>query len=139
MAIQTVKQLVEHRLPTSRDVLGKIDSLVIEAAIEEIKAIYDFEDISDNDLSNKQKIYIADLAAVKILQQSLDRYKEDSKAKVGPDQLIDEAQDKLKYLKELIIQYQAEAKVLARRLGLIATGAPPPLIIKVGAVDETGE
>jgi hypothetical protein len=137
MAIQNIKQLVDARLLTTRNVLGALDATIIELAIEEVKAIHDFDDKKDSDLSSKEKIYIADLAAIKLLQESLDRYKEDSQTKTA-DGLIDEAQDKFKYLKELIDQYRAEANKLAVKLGLAATGMPPPLIIKVGAADESG-
>jgi hypothetical protein len=137
MAIQSTKQLVEARIPVTNDIIGKLDAVAINLAIEETKAIHDFGD--DKDLSPKEMIYIADLTATTLLQRSLDRYKEDSKSKVIQDQLVDEYQDKLKYIKELIAQYQANAKKLAVKLGLSSsTSAPPPIVIKVGAAAETG-
>jgi len=139
MAIQTVKQLVEDRVIVTKEVLTEKAPSLIEMAIEEVRAIHGFDDKKDSELAVMEKIFIADTAAVKVLQRVLDRYKEDAKAKDGPDGLVHEAQDKLKYLKEQIKQFKDEADFVAGRLGLKATGAVPPIVVKISAATETDE
>lgn len=138
MAIESVFELVENRLVSTKDVLKKVNSSLIETTIEEVKAIYGFEEKKDNELSTLEKSYIADLASSAVLKYSLDRYKEDAKAKVGPDSLVHEAQDKLKYLKDQIKLFEEDAKLKAGKLGLDLVSTPA-LVLKIGAAVETDE
>lgn len=130
--------LVENRLVSTAEVLKKVNSSLIETTIEEVKAVYGFEEKEDDELSVLQKSYIADLVAAAVLKYGLDRYKEDANAKTGPDTLVHEAQDKLKYLTEQINRFEKDAKLKAGKLGLDLISTPA-LVVKIGATVETDE
>jgi len=134
----TVQDFVEGRLLVTKDVLGKSDNKLVENTIEEVKAIYGYEDKADNDLSVLEKSYLADRIAATVLRYSLDRYKEDAKVKVGSDSVEHEYQDKLKYLKEQISQLDQQAEMKEGRLGL-NSGSIPPLVLKIPAGSEEEE
>lgn len=138
MAIQTVLILVENRIISTKEILGKDAPALISLTIEEVRAITGFEGKKDSELSALQKIYIADLVAVRVFTYALDRYMQDAKAKEGPDGLVHEAQDKLKYLKEQIKRFEESANKLAGKLG-IGIVSVPPLVVKIEAAAETNE
>jgi len=138
VANTTVQEFVESRLLVTREVLEKLDNKLIENTVEEVKAIYGYEDKGDNDLTTLEKSYLADRIAATVLRYSLDRYKEDAKVKIGSDSVEHEYQDKLKYLKEQISQLEEQAKLKEGRLGL-DSGSIPPLVLKIPAGSEAEE
>jgi hypothetical protein len=131
----TVEILVENRLLSTKELLKGLNDRIITNTIEEVKAIYGFEDKTDGDLSMLEQSYLADLSAAVLLKYSLDRYKEDAKAKLGPDSLVHESQDKLKFLKEMIDRLEKDAEMKRGKLGLDAVSIPA-LVTKIPAASE---
>jgi hypothetical protein len=134
----TVKSLVEMRLPKASVLLMTINTNYVDTAIEEVKALTPYAASAENDLTIIQKGYLADLAAVALLKYSLDRYKEDFKAQTASDGLLNEAQNKLAYLQDMIARFEQDAQFKAARLGIGIVTAPP-LVVKIGAADESDE
>jgi hypothetical protein len=136
VAIDSVQVLVENRLIATKEVLKKRGASLIGNTISEIKAVHGYEDKDDTELLDLEKSYIADLVAIEVIKYSMDIYKEEAKADLGPGGIEHEAQDKLKYLKEQIKTLKESAEFKAGRLGLNLKTVPP-LAAKITAAVET--
>lgn len=140
MADPTIQNYVESRLSQTKTILGGNGwTTLLTNTIAEAKALYPtLEAKQEGDLTGLEKSFLADVTAVMILEFSLDRYKEDAKAKVGAESMVHESADKLKFLQEAMKRFKDSAQFKAGRLGLDIVN-PPTGIANVPAAAETGE
>jgi len=140
VADRTIQDYVEARLSQTKTILGGSEwTTLLTNTIAEAKALYPtLEAKQAEDLTGLEKSFLADVTAVMVLEFSLDRYKEDAKAKLGADSMVHESADKLRFLQEAIKRFEKEAEFKAGRLGLDIVN-PPTGIANVPAATETGE
>ena len=127
--------MVKNRLVSTGRLLDREAPSLVADTVEEVMALQGYSGRSDAELSALEKVYIADLTAARVLKYVLDRYMQDAKVKEGPDGLVHEAPDKLKFLREQAAQFEKSAEFAAGRLGLNLDGVPP-LVVRIGAAAE---